>query len=32
MIDAHTIQWTIPELGVRASEGAVLQFFIQHTV
>lgn len=31
MIDAHTIQWTIPELGVRASEGAVLQFFIQHT-
>lgn len=32
MIDAHTIQWTISELGVRASEGAVLQFFIQHTV
>lgn len=31
MIDPHTIQWTIPALGVSASEGAVLQFYIQHT-
>lgn len=31
MIDAHTIQWTIPSLGVSGSEGAVLQFYIQHT-
>lgn len=27
----NTLQWTIPELGVTASESAVLEFFIRHT-
>lgn len=31
MIDTHTIQWTIPALGVTESEGAALQFYVQHT-
>lgn len=31
MIDTHTIQWTIPSLGVNESEGAALQFYVQHT-
>ncbi|MCI7473899.1 MAG: VWA domain-containing protein [Clostridiales bacterium] len=30
MLDAHTLRWTIPALGVDASESAVLDFFIRH--
>lgn len=30
MSDAHTIRWTIPELGVSGSEGAALQFDVQY--
>ena len=31
MLNAHTLKWRIAELGVTASEGASLEFFIQHT-
>lgn len=31
MSGSNTLQWTIPELGVTASESAVLEFFIRHT-
>lgn len=31
MVDAQSLRWTIPELGVTASESAVLEFFIRHT-
>lgn len=31
MTGTRTIQWTIPELGVTANEGASLSFFVQHT-
>lgn len=30
MQDSHTIRWTIPQLGVTASESALLEFFIRH--
>lgn len=30
MIDPHTLQWKIEELGVLASESAVLEFYIKH--
>ena len=30
MLDAQRLRWAIPELGVTASESAVLEFFIQH--
>ncbi|MBS5733824.1 MAG: VWA domain-containing protein [Clostridiales bacterium] len=30
MVNANTIQWKIPELGVSANEGTDLQFYIQH--
>ncbi|MGI6115052.1 VWA domain-containing protein [Luoshenia tenuis] len=30
-LNDQTLQWRIPELGVTASEGASLEFFIQHT-
>lgn len=30
MLDAHALRWTIPELGVTASESAVLEFDIRH--
>lgn len=30
MLDAHSLQWTIPELGVTSSESAVLTFVIRH--
>lgn len=30
MLDANTLRWTIPALGVTASEGASLEFFIRH--
>lgn len=30
IIDANTIQWKIPELGVSANEGASLEFYIKH--
>ena len=30
MLDAHTLRWTIPKLGVDVSESAVLDFFIRH--
>lgn len=30
MMDANTIQWKIPELGVSANEGASLEFFAKH--
>ena len=29
-LDAHTLQWKIPELGVSANEGASLEFQVQH--
>ena len=29
-LDAHTLQWKIPELGVFANEGASLEFQVQH--
>ena len=31
MIDNHSLKWTIPELGVSASESAILEFIVQHT-
>ena len=31
LVDANTIQWKIPELGVLGNEGAALEFYIQHT-
>ena len=31
MLDARSLRWTIPQLGVTASESAVLEFFIRHT-
>lgn len=30
MLDARSLRWNIPELGVTASESAVLEFFIRH--
>ncbi len=30
MVNATTLKWTIPELGVTGSESAVLEFFIRH--
>ena len=30
MLDAQSLRWTIPQLGVTASESAVLEFFIRH--
>lgn len=30
MVDSHTIQWKIQELGVSANEGAALEFYIKH--
>lgn len=30
MLDAHSLKWTIAELGVTGSESAVLEFFIRH--
>ena len=30
LIDSTTVQWTISELGVTESEGAVLEFTVQH--
>ena len=30
MIDSTTLKWTIPQLGVSASEGAALEFYIKH--
>jgi Ca-activated chloride channel family protein len=30
MLDAHSLKWTISELGVTASESAQLEFFIRH--
>ena len=30
MLDSQSLRWTIPELGVTASESAVLEFFIRH--
>lgn len=30
MLDAHSLRWNIPELGVTASESATLDFFIRH--
>ncbi len=31
MTDSRTLRWTIPELGVSASESALLEFYIRHT-
>lgn len=31
MLDAHSLQWKIPQLGVTSSESASLDFFIHHT-
>ena len=31
LVDANTIQWKIPELGVMGNEGAALEFYIRHT-
>lgn len=31
LIDANTVRWNINELGVKQSEGAVLEFTVQHT-
>ena len=30
MLDARSLRWTIPQLGVSASESAVLGFFVRH--
>lgn len=30
MVNATTLQWNIPKLGVTANEGAALEFYIQH--
>ncbi|MGI5929786.1 vWA domain-containing protein [Pseudoflavonifractor sp.] len=30
MLDAHSLRWNIPQLGVTSSESAVLDFFIRH--
>lgn len=30
MLDAHTLRWNIPQLGVTSSESASLEFFIRH--
>ena len=30
MLDSQSLRWTIPQLGVTASESAVLEFFIRH--
>ena len=30
MLDAHSLKWTIAELGVTGSESAILEFFIRH--
>ncbi len=30
ILDANTLRWTIDELGVKTSEGAVLEFTVQH--
>ena len=30
MLDSRSLRWSIPQLGVTASESAVLEFFIQH--
>ena len=30
MLDSRSLKWTIPQLGVTASESAVLEFFIRH--
>ena len=30
MLDAHTLRWNIPQLGVTSSESASLDFFIRH--
>lgn len=31
MVNANTLQWRIPELGVTGNEGATLEFVIRHT-
>lgn len=31
MLDANSLRWTIPELGMTASESVILEFDIQHT-
>ena len=31
MLDSHSLKWNIAELGVTASESAILEFFIRHT-
>ncbi len=31
MLNSNSLRWNIPELGVTASESAVLEFFIRHT-
>ena len=31
MVDTHTIQWKMDQLGVSGNEGATLEFIIQHT-
>ena len=31
MLNAQTIRWTIPELGISAGESAVLEFLVRHT-
>ena len=31
LLDARSLRWTIPELGVTASESAILEFLVQHT-
>src|SRR5699024_9883148 len=30
-INAHSLQWKIPELGVSGNEGASLEFYVKHT-
>lgn len=30
MVNANTLQWKIPELGVSGNEGALLEFYIRH--
>ena len=30
MLDARSLRWTIPQLGVTASESATLEFFVRH--
>lgn len=31
MLDARSLRWTIPELGVKVSESATLEFYVRHT-